>query len=29
VAVAAILDALLHVMGCRIRKTHWTSVTVW
>jgi len=28
-AVATVLDALLHVMSCRVRDDHWTSVAVW
>ena len=28
-AVAAVLDALLHVKGCGLGKTHWTSMAVW
>jgi hypothetical protein len=28
-AVAAVLDALLHVMSCRVGDDHWTSVAVW
>src|SRR5437870_4605231 len=28
-AVAAVLDALLHVVGCRVRETHWTSLAIW
>ena len=27
--IATVLDALLHVVGCRVVIDHWTSVAVW
>src|SRR4051794_22608666 len=28
-AVAAVLNALLHVMSCHFLNIHWTSVAIW
>jgi hypothetical protein len=28
-AIAAVLNALLHVMSCHILNIHWTSVAIW
>src|SRR3954462_15490040 len=28
-AIAAVLDALLHVMRCHFGKIHWSSVAIW